>query len=82
MLYGSSHQALSRVAERRSGIAFDRQPQLAASLSITDRFSQNTRLVTLQSKSSLHDERPVSWVKFFTHALSDGDGRFKFQTAC
>lgn len=34
----------------------------------------------LGSPSSLHDERIVSWVKFFNHALSDGDGRVNFQT--
>jgi hypothetical protein len=34
----------------------------------------------LGSPSSLHDERIIGWVKFFNHALSDGDGWFKFQT--
>jgi hypothetical protein len=27
----------------------------------------------LGTPSPLHDERAVSWVKFFTHALLDGD---------
>jgi hypothetical protein len=34
----------------------------------------------LGSPSPLHDKRIVCWVKFFTHALLNGDGRIKFQT--
>ena len=34
----------------------------------------------LRIPSPLHDERIVSWVKLFTHALLGGDGRVKFQT--
>src|SRR5207237_450512 len=34
----------------------------------------------LGGPSSFHDERIVSWVKFFNHALSDGDERVQFQT--
>ena len=29
--------------------------------------------------SQLHDDRIVGWVKFFAHALLNGDGRLKFQ---
>src|SRR6516165_5444101 len=35
----------------------------------------------LRTPSPLHDERIVSWVKSFTHALLDGNGRSKFQTS-
>ena len=33
----------------------------------------------LGTPSPLHGERVVSWVKFFTHALLDGDGALSFK---
>jgi len=77
---GSSIRFITRSYHFRMPRPCSQKTRASVLLAPTYRHNKFPTALFLGTSSSLHDERIVSWVKFFTHALLDGDGRVKFQT--